>query len=53
VWQAMLDQGLAIKVESKCMSLWKEPWAKRRARVTLLVDFDDHFVRKAKTFSIQ
>jgi len=36
-------QELNIEVEPHCISVWKEPWAKRFARVTLLVDFDDRF----------
>lgn len=39
----MLHQELSIEVEPRCISVWKEPWAKRFARVTLLVDFDDQF----------
>lgn len=39
----MLHQELSIEVEPRCISVWKEPWAKRSARVTLLVDFDDQF----------
>ena len=39
----MLPHELSIEVEPRCISVWKEPWAKRFARVTLLVDFDDHF----------
>lgn len=40
----MLQHELSVEVEPRCISVWKEPWAKRFARVTLLVDFDDHFV---------
>lgn len=39
----MLHQELSIEVEPRCISVRKEPWAKRSARVTLLVDFDDQF----------
>ena len=39
----MLHHELSIEVEPRCISVWKEPWAKRTARVTLLVDFDDEF----------
>jgi len=39
----MLHHKLSIEVESRCISAWKEPWARRPARVTLLVDFADHF----------
>ncbi|MDH5746959.1 MAG: NUDIX hydrolase [Candidatus Bathyarchaeota archaeon] len=39
----MLQHELSVEVEPRCISVWKEPWAKRFARVTLLVDFDDHF----------
>lgn len=39
----MLHQKLSIELEARCLLLWKEPWAKRRARVTLLVDFGDQF----------
>lgn len=37
----MLYRELTVEVEPKCISLWKEPWAKRSARVTLLVEPDD------------
>jgi 8-oxo-dGTP pyrophosphatase MutT (NUDIX family) len=40
----MLHYKLSVKVEPRCISVWKEPWAKRLARVTLLVDFGDQFV---------
>lgn len=40
----MLHYELGIEVESQCISVWNEPWARRSARVTLLVDFDDKFV---------
>jgi len=39
----MLHQKLSLEVEPRCISVWKEPWAKRTARVTLLVDFGDRF----------
>jgi hypothetical protein len=39
----MLYHKLSIEVEPRCISVWKEQWAKRLARVTLLVDFDDKF----------
>jgi ADP-ribose pyrophosphatase YjhB (NUDIX family) len=35
---------LSFEVEPRCISVWKEPWAKRCARVTLLVDFGSKFV---------
>lgn len=31
-------------MEPRCISVWKEAWTRRSARVTLLVDFDDRFV---------
>jgi len=40
----MLHRELSIEVKPHCISIWKKPWAKRFARVTLLVDFDDQFV---------
>ncbi|UCH71340.1 MAG: NUDIX hydrolase, partial [Candidatus Bathyarchaeota archaeon] len=40
----MINQELTIRVESRCISIWKEPWARRLARVTLLVDFDEQIV---------
>jgi len=40
----MWHQELSIAVEPRCISVWKEPWAKRCARVTLFVDFGDQFV---------
>lgn len=40
----MLHQELSVEVEPRCISVWKEPWAKRFARVTLFVDFGDQFV---------
>ncbi len=39
----MWHQELSIAVELRCISVWKEPWAKRCARVTLFVDFGDQF----------
>ena len=39
----MLHHELSIEVGPQCISVWKKPWAKRLARVTLLVDFNDHF----------
>jgi len=39
----MLHRKLSIEVEPRCILVWKEQWAKRLARVTLLVDFDDQF----------
>lgn len=39
----MSHKKLTIKVEPKCISAWKEPWAKRTARVTLLVNFKEQF----------
>ena len=41
--KVMLHHELSIEVETQCLSVWKEPWAKRFARVTLLVDFNDRF----------
>jgi hypothetical protein len=41
--KVMLNHELSIEVETRCLSVWKEPWAKRFARVTLLVDFNDRF----------
>jgi 8-oxo-dGTP pyrophosphatase MutT (NUDIX family) len=35
---------LRVEVESRCLSVWREPWANRPARVTLLVDFGDSIV---------
>jgi len=35
---------LSIEVEPRCISLWREPWAGRFARVTLFVDFGDQIV---------
>jgi len=40
----MSHHELSIEVKPRCLSVWKEPWAKRSARVTLLVDFDDQIV---------
>ncbi len=40
----MLIEELAIEVESRCISVWKEPWTRRLARVTLLLDFDGQIV---------
>jgi len=40
----MIDDELTIEVESRCISIWKEPWARRSARVTLLIDFDEQIV---------
>jgi len=42
--EAMLHYKLSVKVKPRCISVWKEQWAKRLARVTLLVDFGDQFV---------
>ena len=40
----MSHHELSVEVEPRCISVWKEQWAKRLARVTLLVDFGDQFV---------
>jgi hypothetical protein len=40
----VLRQWVSVEVEPRCISVWKEQWAKRSARVTLLVDFDDQFI---------
>lgn len=40
----MQHHELTIEVESRCISIWKEPLAKRSARVTLLVEFNDQIV---------
>jgi hypothetical protein len=40
----MSDYQLSIEVASRCISVWKEPWARRRARVTLLVNFGGQFL---------
>lgn len=40
----MSHHELSIEVKPWCLSVWKEPWARRSARVTLLVDFDDQIV---------
>jgi len=40
----MINEELTIEVESRCISIWKEPWARRSARVTLLIDFDEKIV---------
>jgi len=42
--ETMLHYKLSVKVEPRCISVWKEQWAKRLAWVTLLVDFGDQFV---------
>jgi 8-oxo-dGTP pyrophosphatase MutT (NUDIX family) len=34
---------LIIEVEPECISVWREFWAKRAARVTSLVDFKEQF----------
>jgi hypothetical protein len=39
----MSHHELIIEVETQCLSVWKEPWARRFARVTLFVDFNDRF----------
>ena len=39
----MLPRELSIEVEPLCISVWKKPWSRRSARVTLLVDFGDRF----------
>ena len=39
----MQHQELNIEIEARCLSIWKKLLAKRFARVTLLVDFGDHF----------
>lgn len=44
VAEAMSHHELSLEVEQRCISVWKEQWAKRTARVTLLVDFGDQFV---------
>jgi hypothetical protein len=40
----MSRKELVVEVEPECICLWKKPWAKRTARVTLLVDFRKQFV---------
>jgi len=40
----MINQELTIEVESRCISIWREPWARRSARVTLLIDSDKQIV---------
>ncbi len=40
----MINEELTIEVESRCISIWKEPWARRLARVTLLIDFNERIV---------
>jgi len=40
----MINEKLTFEVESRCISIWKEPWARRLARVTLLIDFDGRIV---------
>ena len=40
----MSHHELSVEVEPRCISVWKEQWAKRLARVTLLVDFADQFL---------
>ncbi|NIO36802.1 NUDIX domain-containing protein [Candidatus Bathyarchaeota archaeon] len=40
----MINEELTLEVESRCISIWKEPWARRSARVTLLIDFDEQIV---------
>jgi hypothetical protein len=40
----MSYKELAIEVEPECISVWKKSWAKRTARVTLLVDFEKQFI---------
>lgn len=35
---------MTIEVEPRCISIWKEPWARRLARVTLLIDFGGQIV---------
>jgi len=45
----MSQQELIIEVNPSCISVWKESWAKRTARVTLLVDFKEQIVIVANT----
>lgn len=40
----MKNEELIIEVESRCLSIWKEPWARRLARVTLLIDYGEQIV---------
>lgn len=39
----MSHKELVIEVGPECISVWRESWAKRTARVTLLVDFREQF----------
>ena len=39
-----MDGELTVEVGSECIDVWRKPWAKRAARVTLLVGLDDQFV---------
>jgi len=45
----MSQQELIIEVRPSCISVWKKPWAKRIARVTLLVDFKEQIAMVADT----
>jgi len=40
----MINEELTIEVESRCISIWKDPWARRLARATLLIDFNGQIV---------
>jgi len=44
VLHLMKSEELTVEVESRCISKWKEPWARRLARVTLLIDFGEQIV---------
>ena len=39
----MAQQESIIQIRPRCISVWKNSWAKRAARVTLLVDFEGQF----------
>ena len=40
----MLHHELRIETEPRCLSLWQQSWARRFARVTLLVDLGEQIV---------
>jgi len=41
--KATLQHELSVEVKPRCISVWKERWARRSARVTLLVDLGNQF----------
>jgi len=40
----MSQHNIRIETEPKCLSHWQQPWARRHARVTLLINSNDQII---------